>query len=138
MWSFQRAYARRGSSSPRSQPGLIRRLPSSTNEYLAGVRTLSDLKKTEDVPPHFALPVLAIQSGGLVLDASHGPMRGIEHCVGRKRVLHRVLYPPHAAHPDEYHDLELRIGANNYQRARTPVITISQLSTISPASLLNE
>ena len=81
-------------------------------QYLAGVRTLSDLKKAEDVPPHFALPVLAIQSGGLVLDASQGTMRGIEHCVKDASEFYTVSFdPPHAAHPDEYHDLELRIGA---------------------------
>ena len=80
--------------------------------YLAGVRTLSELKKPEDVPPHFALPVLAIQSGGLVLDASLGTMRGIEHCVEDASAFYTVSFdPPHAAQPDEYHDLTLQIGA---------------------------
>jgi VWFA-related protein len=79
--------------------------------YLAGVRTLSDLKKPEDTPPHFALPVLAIQSGGLVLDASQGTMRGIEHCVEDASEFYTVSFdPPHAAQPDEYHELKLQIG----------------------------
>ena len=41
-------------------------------DYVAGVRTPRDLKgsEPEDATPHFALPVLALQSGGLVLDAS--------------------------------------------------------------------
>jgi VWFA-related protein len=79
--------------------------------YLAGVRTLSELKKPEDAPPHFALPVLAIQSGGLVLDASHGTMRGIEHCVEDASAFYTVsIDPPHAAQPDEFHDLKLQIG----------------------------
>ena len=80
--------------------------------YLAGVRMLSDLQKPEDAPPHFALPVLAIQSGGLVLDASQGTMRGIEHCVEDASAFYTVSFdPPHAAQPDEYHDLKLQIGA---------------------------
>jgi VWFA-related protein len=80
--------------------------------YLAGVRTLSDLKKPEDIPPHFALPVLAVQSGGLVWDASHGTMRGIEHCVEDASAFYTVSFdPPQAAQPDEYHDLHLQIGA---------------------------
>ena len=67
---------------PRSQPGLIRWFPTSTTGITwREFRTLSDLKKPEVIPPHFALPVLAVQSGGLVWDASHGTMRGIEHCV---------------------------------------------------------
>jgi VWFA-related protein len=87
--------------------------------YLSGVRTPSDLKKPEDAPPHFALPVLAIQSGGLVLDASHGTMRGIEHCVEDASAFYTVSFdPPHAAQPDEYHNLKLQIGAIGFS-ART-------------------
>ena len=79
--------------------------------YLAGVRTLSDLKKPEDTPPHFALPVLAIQSGGLVLEASHGTMRGIDRCVEDASAFYTVSFdPPHAAQPDEYHELRLQTG----------------------------
>jgi VWFA-related protein len=82
-------------------------------QYLAGVRTPSELKKSdpEDAPPHFALPVLAFQSGGLVLDASTGIERGIEHCVEDARAFYTVSFdPPHGAQPDEYHDLKLQIG----------------------------
>jgi VWFA-related protein len=79
--------------------------------YLSGVRSPSDLEKAEDAPPHFALPVLAIQSGGLVLDASHGTMRGIEHCVEDASAFYTVSFdPPHATKPDEYHDLEPQVA----------------------------
>jgi VWFA-related protein len=80
--------------------------------YLAGVRTPSDLKKSgpEGPPPHFALPVLALQSGGLVLEGS-GIVRGIGHCVEDARAFYTVSFdPPHAAQPDEYHDLNVQIG----------------------------
>jgi VWFA-related protein len=80
--------------------------------YLAGVRTLADLKKSgpEGPPPHFALPVLALQSGGLVLEGL-GIVRGIGHCVEDASAFYTVSFdPPHAAQPDEYHDLNVQIG----------------------------
>ena len=83
-------------------------------DYLAGVRSPFDLKKSgrEEAPPHFALPVLALQSGGLVLDSSPGIVRGIEHCVEDASAFYTVSFdPPHAAQPDEYHDLKLQIRA---------------------------
>ena len=83
-------------------------------DYLTGVRTLSDLKKSdpEDAPPHFALPVMAVQSGGLVLDASPGIVGGIRHCVEDASEFYTVSFdPPPAAPPDEYHDLKVQIEA---------------------------
>jgi VWFA-related protein len=82
--------------------------------YLAGVRTLSDLKKSgpEDAPPHFALPVLALQSGGLVLDKSPNLVRAIRQCVEDASEFYTVSFdPPPAAQPDEYHDLKVQINA---------------------------
>ncbi len=79
--------------------------------YLAGVRTLSDLKKSdvEDAPSHFALPVLALQSGGLVLDKSPNIVRAIRDCVEDASAFYTVSFdPPHAAQPDEYHDLKVQ------------------------------
>jgi VWFA-related protein len=80
--------------------------------YVAGVRTQADLKKSDqDPPPHFALPVLALQSGGLVLDGS-GILRGIGHCVEDASAFYTVSFdPPDAGQPDEYHDLKLQIEA---------------------------
>jgi VWFA-related protein len=78
--------------------------------YVAGVRTLSELK-TSDPSPRFALPVLALQSGGLVLNGSPGIVRGIEHCVEDASAFYTVSFdPPHAAQPDEYHNLNLKVG----------------------------
>jgi VWFA-related protein len=82
-------------------------------DYLAGVRTPSELKVPGlDPYSHFALPVLAIQSGGLVLDELSDISRAIEHCVEDARMFYTMSFdPPHAAEPDEYHDLEVQIGA---------------------------
>jgi VWFA-related protein len=83
-------------------------------DYLAGVRTPSDLKKSdpEDAIPQFALPVLALQSGGLVLDKSPGIAHAIRQCVEDASEFYTVSFdPPHAAQPDEYHDLKVQIKA---------------------------
>ena len=83
-------------------------------DYVAGLRTLSDRKKSdaEDRVPRFALPVLALQSGGLVLDASPGIVRGIGECVQDASEFYTVSFdPPPAAQPDEYHDLKVQINA---------------------------
>ena len=88
-------------------------------EYLAGVRAPSELEEPGVqleqlvVHPyvHFALPVLAIQSGGLVLDPLSDISRAIEHCVEDASLFYTMSFdPPHAAQPDEYHDLKVQIG----------------------------
>jgi VWFA-related protein len=82
--------------------------------YLAGVRTRSDLKKSdpEDAPPHFALPVLVLQSGGLVLDKSPNLVRAIRQCLEDASEFYTVSFdPPPAAQPDEYHDVKVQIKA---------------------------
>jgi hypothetical protein len=66
----------------------------------------------EDRAPRFALPVLALQSGGLVLDKSPGIARGIRQSVEDASDFYTVSFdPPPAARPDEYHDLKVQIGA---------------------------
>jgi VWFA-related protein len=82
-------------------------------DYLVGIRTPSDLEERGlDPYSHFALPVLAIQSGGLVLDELSDISRSIEHCVEDARVFYTMSFdPPTAALPDEYHDLKVQIGA---------------------------
>jgi VWFA-related protein len=104
-------------------------------DYLPGVRTPSEMEvrtQTEEpnfwqpsiarsvgpqapgVPPYirFALPVLAIQSGGLVLDELSEISRSIEHCVEDARAFYTISFdPPPAAQPDEYHDLKVQINA---------------------------
>ena len=82
-------------------------------DYLAGVRTPSELEERGFGPySHFALPVLAIQSGGLVVDELSEISRSIEHCVEDARVFYTMSFdPPYAAQPDEYHDLKVQIEA---------------------------
>jgi VWFA-related protein len=82
-------------------------------DYLAGVRTPAELEKPgQDPNSHFALPVLAIQSGGLVLDEPSAISRSIEHCIENERAFYTLSFdPPIAAHPDEYHDLKVQIDA---------------------------
>jgi VWFA-related protein len=90
-------------------------------DYVAGVRTPPDLigSEPEDATPHFALPVLALQSGGLVLDASPDIVRGIARCVEDASAFYTISFdPPTAAQPDEYHDLKVQIGATGLS-ART-------------------
>jgi hypothetical protein len=72
-------------------------------DYLAGVRTLSELEERGFGPySHFALPVLAIQSGGLVVDKLSENSRSIEHCVEDARAFYTLSFdPPNAAGPDE-------------------------------------
>jgi VWFA-related protein len=93
-------------------------------DYLAGVRAPSELEEPGARAPsgveepgvhpfiHFALPVLAIQSGGLVLDPVSDISRAIEDCVEDARVFYTMSFdPPTATRPDEYHDLKVQIGA---------------------------
>src|SRR5882757_84923 len=80
-------------------------------DYLAGVRTLSELEERGfGKYSRFALPVLAIQSGGLVVDELAEISRSIEQCVEDARVFYTMSFdPPYAAQPDEYHDLKVQI-----------------------------
>jgi VWFA-related protein len=80
---------------------------------LAGVRTPSELVEPGvDPSSHFALPVLAIQSGGLVLDELSEISRAIEHCVEDASAFYTLSFdPPHAAQPDEYHDITVQMNA---------------------------
>jgi VWFA-related protein len=82
-------------------------------DYLAGVRTPSELEERGFGPSsHFALPVLAIQNGGLVVDEFSEISRSIEHCVEDARVFYTLSFDaPYAAQPDEYHDLKVQIEA---------------------------
>ena len=59
---------------------------------------------------HLALPVLAVQSGGLVVDEFTEISRSIEHCVEDARAFYTLSFdPPYAAQLDEYHDLKVQI-----------------------------
>lgn len=81
--------------------------------YLNGVRSASELEQPDIIGPaaRFALPVLAIQSGGLVLDTGRNIPEGIEQCIHDASVFYTLSFdPPHAANIDEYHDLKLTVG----------------------------
>ncbi len=55
--------------------------------------------------------VLAVQSGGRVLDQSYDLVREMESCVREAGVFYTLSFdPPHADHPDEYHELKVQIG----------------------------
>jgi VWFA-related protein len=81
--------------------------------YLSEVRTPSELEEHGFVPySHFSLPVLAIQSGGLVVDETTEISRSIERCVQAASMFYTLSFdPPHAAHPDEYHRIRVVIDS---------------------------
>ena len=55
--------------------------------------------------------VLAVQSGGRVLDQSYDLVREMENCAGEAGVFYTLSFdPPRADHPDEYHELKVQIG----------------------------
>lgn len=81
--------------------------------YLSEVRTPSELEEQGFAPySHFSLPVLAIQSGGLVVDETTEISRSIERCVQAASMFYTLSFdPPHAAHPDEYHRIRVEIDS---------------------------
>ena len=59
---------------------------------------------------HFYRKVLAVESGGLVLDRSDDLVGQIESCVREAGVFYTLsLNPSHADHVDEYHSLQVHI-----------------------------
>jgi VWFA-related protein len=80
------------------------------HRFLSGVRSASDPGMSFAVP-HFALPVLAVHGGGLVLDHSQNLAGDIARCVTDASDFYAVSFdPPHAAQADEYHDLSISVG----------------------------
>ena len=118
--------------------------------YLAGIRSVVELEKSTDLHPyaHFALPVLAIQSGGVVMDAGPKIPEAIEHCIESASGFYTMsLDPPNAHQVDEYHDLYIRVerpgvavrtntGYYNqpafYDQQRVPVrsVTVAELEQL--------
>jgi VWFA-related protein len=79
-------------------------------QYISGVRSAAEPGLKSPVP-YFALPVLAVRSGGLVLGNSQNVEGDIERCVVDARDFYTVSFdPPRAVQPDEYHDLAVLIG----------------------------
>ena len=80
-------------------------------KYLAGASSRADLQNAAGPMPHFALPVLAIQSGGFVLDRAQGIERYIGSCIEKSRGFYSLSFnPPRTTKLDEYHDLKVQIG----------------------------
>jgi VWFA-related protein len=83
--------------------------------YVAGIRSVSELENSGITRPfaHFALQVLAIQSGGLILDSSPDIPQGIERCIQDAGAFYTLSFdPPHTAHVDEYHDLKVDVASS--------------------------
>jgi VWFA-related protein len=61
-------------------------------------------------PPHLALEVVALQSGGRVLGPNNDLAGQIETCVEDARAFYTLTFdPPRADHVNEYHDLAVQI-----------------------------
>ena len=81
-------------------------------EFLPGVRAPSELNKQgKDPSVHAALPVLATQSGGVLLNESTDIAESITRCVEGARQFYTISFdPPNAKAPDEYHELQAAIA----------------------------
>jgi hypothetical protein len=78
--------------------------------YLAYLDFLAPLKPGDTVKPgHLALPVLAIQSGGSLLETSGGDVEeAIRKCIEKESVSYTLTFdPPLTDQVDDYHDLKV-------------------------------
>jgi VWFA-related protein len=83
-------------------------------DYVEGVRSTSDLEKPA---PHFSLPVLAYQSGGVVFDNKDDLALDLERCIHAVRAFYTISFdPPHTAQIDQYHELKVEVS--------TPGVTV--------------
>jgi VWFA-related protein len=97
LYSFAVGEAGTGGGDPRAQ--LYK-------DYLDGVRSP---RKASFM--HLYRKVLAVQSGGLVVDDGSDLLNQIERCVQDTGYFYRVSFDPfRAEHPDEYHDLKVDVN----------------------------
>ncbi|MBS1806150.1 MAG: hypothetical protein JST28_22635 [Acidobacteria bacterium] len=81
------------------------------HQFLSGVRSPLDPAFKWPIP-YLSLPVLAIRSGGLVLDKSKDLGDEAARCIADAAEFYTVSFdPPHAAQSDEYRDLEAKSGS---------------------------
>lgn len=74
--------------------------------YVKGVKA-----PKEAGPSNLSVKVLATQTGGRVMPPNNGLQAQIDSCVQDATAYYTVSFdPPHADHPDEYHDLKVQIG----------------------------
>jgi VWFA-related protein len=86
-------------------------------EFLAGVPTASKMEAG-----NLALQVLAVQSGGRVINSSNDVARGIADAVSDAEAFYVLTFqPPPADHPDQYHSLSVTI--NNEDRSQKSALT---------------
>ena len=81
--------------------------------YLAYLDFLAPLKSGETVKSgHLALAVLAIQSGGGLLETSGGDVEGaIRNCIEKESVFYTLTFdPPLTDQVDDYHDLKVVVS----------------------------
>jgi hypothetical protein len=72
-------------------------------EFLRGVKSVKQADAAD-----LALQVLAVQSGGRVFNPSNDLSGQIADCVEDLNAFYTVSFdPPHAQHPDEYHELKV-------------------------------
>src|SRR5262249_29257414 len=112
--------------------------------YAAGVPSSSEWNRSMQ---YFSLPVLAVKSGGIVLDEGSSVAGDIERCVRDAGSFYTLSFdPPPAAQVDEYRDLKISVakpgvtartttGYYNqpafYDQPRTPAqyVTVQQLES---------
>jgi VWFA-related protein len=77
--------------------------------YEAYLKPVKEPHKAET--GHLALQVLAIHSGGRVIDASNDLPGQIASCIADIGAYYTLSFaPPPAAHADEYHDLKVQVA----------------------------
>ncbi|HLY43151.1 MAG TPA: VWA domain-containing protein [Terracidiphilus sp.] len=119
------------------------------SDSLVGVHSLAELgNDPRSINARFALPLLAIQSGGLVVDQTIA--RSIESCIHDASFFYTLSFdPPKASAPDEYHALTVKVRGLTartstgyydeplfYDQPRVPTtrITVQELSQLLDAA----
>jgi hypothetical protein len=76
-------------------------------DFISGVKSAQDATST-----NLNRKVLAVQSGGRVLEPSRDLSSQINDCIREADVFYTLSFDPsHAEHPDEFHNLRVRIGS---------------------------
>lgn len=76
--------------------------------YESFLKGVPSYKKVEN--GNLALQVLAAQSGGRVLNSSNDIVKEIANCLEDAKAFYTISFDsPPADHPDEYHDLEVKV-----------------------------
>ena len=79
---------------------------SSYKEFLRGVKSARQADSG-----NLALQVLAVESGGRVLDPNNDLAGQIADCLADLSAFYTISFdPPHAERADEYHDLKVLVG----------------------------